>query len=574
MSPGGYQKFVMPKNNLDKLTRDYYDAQFRMFPGEATLAGDHRFDSDLGNYSKEGVKQFINTLKTIRTELGNLDTTGLDHDSITDRDALVSELHSLLTNYDTLREFERNPSCYLPVDDLNVLVTRNFAPVEARAELLLSRLSQYPRVLEEAKGNLIDPSRPCVVNALEEAQGSLYFFRSTMAEITSKVPVILGKELEIKTEAAGGATEDFIHRLKHVVLPKARNDWAAGTDLYNHLLREWHLLPYDGDAIAALARETIEKTEKEMRHLVEKIKGTQKDVRGTQTDDTGVSSPVNTLIRQLRQEYPEPHEITGAYQSMVKKLKHFIREREIVTIPDEDRLEVRITPPFLQTYFPTNGYEPCPMLSKSATPGIYWVTLPPERLSEEERHDYLSEHTIYIIPTVTAHETYPGHHLSCLYARNSVSLVRKMACNPLADEGWAFYTEEMMEEQGFLQIIEQRLFRRKDQLFRAVRALIDVEIHRGAMSLQQGAALLSEKVCLAPEVARSEMRHYATNPTRAICYLVGKDEIMRLRDRYMGTMDNASLLKFHDDFLKSSMIPLSLIERSMFFQQTSFKQLS
>jgi len=37
-----------------------------------------------------------------------------------------------------------------------------------------------------------------------------------------------------------------------------------------------------------------------------------------------------------------------------------------------------------------------------------------------------------------------------------------------------------------------------------------------------------------------------------------------LRNRYMSTTDNASLLKFHDDFLKSSMIPLSLIERSMF----------
>jgi len=561
----------MSKANLNKLTRDYYDAQFRMFPGEATLAGDHRFDSDLGNYGKEAVKQFISTLKTIRTGLGNLDTTELDHDSITDRDALVSELHSMLTNYDTLREFERNPSYYLPVDDLNVLVTRNFAPVEARAELLLSRLSQYPRVLEEAEKNLINPSRPSVVNALDEAQGSLDFFRSTMAEIASKVPILLGKELEIKTEAAGGATEDFIHRLKHVVLPKARNDWAAGTELYNHLLREWHLLPYDGDAIAALARETIEKTEKEMQLLTKDIRRTQTDIRRTQTDikgiqndDASVSSPVNTLIRQLRQEYPEPHEITSAYQSMVKKLKHFIREREIVTIPDEDRLEVRITPPFLQAYFPTNGYEPCPMLSKSATPGIYWVTLPPGRLSKEERHDYLSEHTIYIIPTVTAHETYPGHHLSCLYARNSVSLIRKMACNPLADEGWAFYTEEMMEEQGFLQTIEQRLFRRKDQLFRAVRALIDVEIHRGAMSLQQGAELLSEKVCLAPEVAQSEMRHYATDPTRAICYLVGKTEIMRLRNRYMSTTDNASLLKFHDDFLKSSMIPLSLIERSMF----------
>ncbi|MDP7421692.1 MAG: DUF885 family protein [bacterium] len=111
---------------------------------------------------------------------------------------------------------------------------------------------------------------------------------------------------------------------------------------------------------------------------------------------------------------------------------------------------------------------------------------------------------------------------------------------------------------------KQKLFRRKDQLFRAVRALIDVNLHRGTLSLEGAATLLEEKAGLTPEVARSEVLNYAMCPTYAICYLVGKMEINRMRDKYIEDHSKGGLTEFHHELLQSGMIPLSLIERSMF----------
>ncbi len=84
------------------------------------------------------------------------------------------------------------------------------------------------------------------------------------------------------------------------------------------------------------------------------------------------------------------------------------------------------------------------------------------------------------MPTVGVHEAYPGHHTQFGRANRAPTLARRVAFIPdggtLLIEGWAFYCEEMMEAQGFLVAPGVRLMRLNDQLWRACRVVIDMEL--------------------------------------------------------------------------------------------------
>ena len=72
-------------------------------------------------------------------------------------------------------------------------------------------------------------------------------------------------------------------------------------------------------------------------------------------------------------------------------------------------------------------------------------------------------------------------------------------------EGWAFYCEEMMEQQGFLADPAVRLMRLNDQVWRACRVIIDVELHLGRMSLDEAVDLLVGEAHMEPPRGRARV---------------------------------------------------------------------
>jgi uncharacterized protein (DUF885 family) len=158
------------------------------------------------------------------------------------------------------------------------------------------------------------------------------------------------------------------------------------------------------------------------------------------------------------------------------------------------------------------------------------------------------------------HEGYPGHHLQLSVAARLPSKVRRHFATAVFVEGWAFYCEAMMGEQGYYRDRRSRVLQFKDQLWRACRVLIDVGLQTDGMSLDQAAGMLHEVARIEGPAARGEVLRYTRSPTQPMSYAVGKHEILRLREDERRRRGAAfSLRDFHDRLLRYGSIPVSLI---------------
>ena len=131
-------------------------------------------------------------------------------------------------------------------------------------------------------------------------------------------------------------------------------------------------------------------------------------------------------------------------------------------------------------------------------------------------------------------------------------------------EGWAFYCEELMEQLGYIDQPLQRLGRLSDQLWRAARIILDVSLHTGKMTVEEGIDFLVERVGLERSNARAEVRRYTATPIQPMSYLIGKIEILKLIDEYKERHPKASLKEVHDAVLACGSLPPRLMRERLF----------
>ncbi len=131
-------------------------------------------------------------------------------------------------------------------------------------------------------------------------------------------------------------------------------------------------------------------------------------------------------------------------------------------------------------------------------------------------------------------------------------------------EGWAFYCEEMMEQQGFIDKPIQRLARLQAQLWRAARIIVDVSLHTGAMSYDEALTFMIEKANLEPADAKAEVNRYTQSPTQPMSYLMGKHEILQIVEEYKARNPTHSLRQMHDAILSCGSLPPQLMRRRLF----------
>jgi uncharacterized protein (DUF885 family) len=134
----------------------------------------------------------------------------------------------------------------------------------------------------------------------------------------------------------------------------------------------------------------------------------------------------------------------------------------------------------------------------------------------------------------------------------------------LLAEGWAFYCEEMLGEVGYYDgdpVV--RAFQLKDQLWRAVRVIVDMGMHCGVLDVDGAIDQLMRVADLEPPSAAAEVRRYTSTPTYQICYAIGKQEILRLRAQRQATDLAFSLGSFHDELLSYGTLPVPLIASAM-----------
>ena len=132
---------------------------------------------------------------------------------------------------------------------------------------------------------------------------------------------------------------------------------------------------------------------------------------------------------------------------------------------------------------------------------------------------------------LTAHETYPGHHLLDTCRWRHPRPVRRQIEFPIFYEGWASFSEELLFDTGFFGGPVEALLMAKRRFWRALRGRTDLEIHTRAKSLDEAAnGLIAEGLSAAR--AQAMVQRYALKPGYQLAYAVGRRHFRRLYDNW------------------------------------------
>jgi uncharacterized protein (DUF885 family) len=240
---------------------------------------------------------------------------------------------------------------------------------------------------------------------------------------------------------------------------------------------------------------------------------------------------------------------------MMRARAHLI-EHDLITIPDDERIDVIQTPPYLRDVIPFAAYF-SPAVFDPDPKGIYIVTP-----SVGDNPTAMREHNLASISNTSVHEAYPGHHLQLDIARRHPSLTRQLTDAPEFVEGWGMYSELMTREHGFDADPAFRVMLHTDAIWRACRIILDVRLHRGELTYEEAVDFLVEQTGFERPNAAAEVRWYTYRPTYPMSYLLGRTLLLGLRtDEQRRLGDAFSLRDFHDTLMRNGSLPISFHRR-------------
>jgi len=213
------------------------------------------------------------------------------------------------------------------------------------------------------------------------------------------------------------------------------------------------------------------------------------------------------------------------------------------------KVEIKRIPPYTEAGAPGGYYQP-PSLDGSR-PGAYYINLRDT-----------AEVPSWTLPTLTYHESIPGHHLQGSIAQETnLPLIRKLSFYSAYLEGWALYAEQLADEMGMYQDDPLgRIGYLHDALFRAVRMVVDSGLHAKRWSREKAIAYYVEVLGDKDASAATEVERYCVAPGQACGYMLGKLTWLRERARAKAALgDRFDIRAFHDAALTSGAVPLDIL---------------
>ena len=333
----------------------------------------------------------------------------------------------------------------------------------------------------------------------------------------SGVPAGLSSDLQKGALASANAYGMLAEFFEKELLPAAGDKDAVGRDLYAVASRGFLGATIDLD-------ETYEWGVEELQRMVDEQTSIANEIK------PGAS--VAEAIEFLNGDPARKLHGTEALQKWMQETSdRAIAElgKTHFDIPEQIRtLECMIAPSHTGIIYytgPTDDF---------SRPGRMWWSVP-EGVTEFDTWRELT--TVY-------HEGVPGHHLQiaqAVYNRATLNSYRRLLAGTSGHaEGWALYSERLMEELGYLDDPADRLGMLDGQRMRAARVVLDIGVHlekqrpdgEGPWTGDYAFDFMGKNVNMAPEFVRFEVNRYLGWPGQAPSYKVGQRIWEQIRDEY------------------------------------------
>jgi uncharacterized protein (DUF885 family) len=315
-----------------------------------------------------------------------------------------------------------------------------------------------------------------------------------------------------------------------------------GAAYYNVALEQHTTTTMTADEIHELGLKEVARIRAEMEAIREKV---------------GFKGDLPAMFKHMREskEFYEPNTDAGR-AAYLKKADDYVagmraRLPEYFGIMPKADLVVKRVESFREEAGGVQHYYP-PSIDGSR-PGIYYVHL-------------LDTTTmpLWDLESTTYHEALPGHHMQIAIAQELTGIPKfRTQYNATAyAEGWALYTEILAKEMGgFYADPYSDMGRLNNEMWRAVRLVVDTGIHSKGWTQEQAVKYFMDNSPTPEDAIRSEIRRYFVWPGQATSYKIGMIKIQELRalaQKELG--DKFTMAGFHDTVLSGGAVPLPVLE--------------
>jgi uncharacterized protein (DUF885 family) len=544
---------------LDELATEYWDYAMSTSPSAALLLGDHRFDTEMEQFSRQAEDEQIEKFSGFAAAAFAIADGALTGDERITKAVLIEEAEGRAAELRSrTAEFDVSPSWGLHVvlpqftGQLPLTEPEHANAIVEKWSKLGTTFEQLIHRLRQGLAKDRTPPRTSVEKSI--AQIDQYLATPIGDDPFVHVPAPPSFSPD-QTEAWRNqlvaevvnvirpAYERYRNELVEAVLPKARPEertgvrWLPdGEEVYARAIRRHTSLDMAPLDIHNIGLQEIARLEDEYREMGAEVLGT-----------SDLATIYDTLRNDPALRFGTGEEVVAAAQNAMDRARAAIPDW-FGRLPQADCVMAEIPEAGAQDA-PIAYY--LPPAADGSRPGTYFIntTEPTTRTRFESE-------------ALAFHESIPGHHLQLAIAQELEGIpdFRKHALVTVYVEGWGLYTERLADEMGLYSGPLQRLGMLSFDSWRAGRLVVDTGMHALGWSRQEAVNYLVENSPLALNNIESEIERYIGMPGQALAYMIGRREIMRLRGEAERTMGSRFDIKgYHDTVLGSGPVPLGVL---------------
>lgn len=537
------------------LSARWLDESMRHSPVGATLAGDHRYDTELDDLSSAGRAAADAFNRDLLQQLERLDPAQLSRANQVDQQILRNQLQAELWNSTTFQSWAWNPLVYstLAGNSLYLLMMRDFAPLPERLNHAAARLEKLPQLLAQSRANL-DPARVPRVHAETAALQNGGLLNLVDEMILPQADVLAPddrKRLDTAVANLRKAVAEHQAWLDGTLVPNARGDFRVGAQRFDEKLGYAVNSPLQRAEIRRRAEAELERVRAEMYTLSVAILSARPGAAAAhpaQPDHKTANATIAAALELAAAERPSRDKVIAETEAAVAETTAFVRAKNLITLPDSP-LQIVLRPPF-QAGLNLVTCEPPGPLEKHL-PTFYTVSPIPEEWTPAQVESHLREYNTRSIRELTMHEAMPGHFVQMWHANRYASPLRAVLWSGPFVEGWAWYSQNMMVDEGY---------RGDDRLYRLVHlkwllrgisnAIVDQMVHIDGISREDTLRFMIEETFQEEREAAGKWTRAQLEAAQLSTYFVGAEEWIALRQeaqRREGA--NFDLKRYHDGVL-------------------------
>ncbi|EQM79989.1 DUF885 domain-containing protein [Stenotrophomonas hibiscicola] len=553
------------------LSKRALDTWMQLSPVSATQIGDHRYDSELDDLSAAGQQKTVAAYKALLGELDKIDVAKLGRENQVDAAILRNQLQSEIWNAEVLQSGKWDPQLYNGIAGSAIygLMAREFAPLPERLKSATARMEKLPAIFAQARENL-DPARVPKIHAetvAKQNKGILSIVDTFITPHIGELPQADQQRLQAAIDGLKKAVDEQQTWLDKTLVPNAKGDFRIGAEKYDQKLKFALSSSLSRQEIGDRARAELKRVREDMYGIAQTV---LKDKPGApempaQPTDEQQQKAIEAALELAYADKPARDKVVDDAKAALEQSTAFVREHDLMTLPDAP-VDIILMPEFQRGVAVAYCDSPGPLDKNLKT--FYAVSPIPDDWNDKQVDSFLREYNSRMIHLLSIHEGTPGHYLEGWHSAKFPSTLRAVLRSGLFAEGWAVYTERMMQEQGYLN---------NDPLFHLVQlkfylrtisnAILDQGVHVDNWDREKAMHLMTHDAFQQESEAAGKWVRAQLTSAQLPTYFVGAQEHFDTRKAMQDKLgDKFNLKAYHDQMLSYGAPPVRFARQLMLDQ--------